>query len=167
MVGCTVNLRAHFGYSPNATKTILVVKDEHEQTANSLFSDTGIKITTHGKRHLGAAIGSSAFAEEYVRGKVVEWTEEVESIAIIAVSQPQAAHAAFVHGSRNKWTYLLRIINSTVWSMPLASGGCHPPNVHPCTDWTIALLGSGKSTTGPPGKTGGNGSCEPSRSARP
>ena len=28
----------HFGYSPNATKTILVVKDEHEQTANSLFS---------------------------------------------------------------------------------------------------------------------------------
>ena len=49
----------HFGYSPNATKTILVVKDEHEQTANSLFSDTGIKITTHGKRHLGAAIGSS------------------------------------------------------------------------------------------------------------
>ena len=28
----------HFGYSPNATKTILVVKDEHGQTANSLFS---------------------------------------------------------------------------------------------------------------------------------
>ena len=56
----------HFGYSPSATKTILVVKDEHEQTANSLFLDTGIKITTHGKRHLGAVIGSSAFAEEYV-----------------------------------------------------------------------------------------------------
>ena len=98
----------HFGYSPNATKTIIVVKDEHEQTANSLFSDTGIKITTHGKRHLGAAIGSSAFAEEYVRGKVVEWTEEVENLAIIAVSQPLAA--AFVHGSRSKWTYLLRTI---------------------------------------------------------
>ena len=79
----------HFGYSPNATKTILVVKDEHEQTANSLFSDTGIKITIHGKRHLGAVIGSSAFAEEYVQGKVAEWMEEVENLAIIAVSQPQ------------------------------------------------------------------------------
>ena len=47
----------HFGYSPSATKTILVVKDKHEQTSHSLFSDPGIKITTHGKRHLGAAIG--------------------------------------------------------------------------------------------------------------
>ena len=55
----------HFGYSPNATKTILVVKDEYEQTANSLFLDTVIKIIIYGKRHLGAAIGSSAFAEEY------------------------------------------------------------------------------------------------------
>ena len=86
------------------------MKDVHEQTANSLFSNTGIKITTHGKRHLGAVIGSSAFAEEYVRGKVVEWMEEVENLANIAVSQPQAVYAAFVHGSRNKCTYFLRII---------------------------------------------------------
>ena len=67
-------------------------------------------MTTHGKRHLGAVIGSSAFAEEYVRRKVVEWMEEVENLAIIASSQPQAAYAAFVHGSRNKWTYFLRTI---------------------------------------------------------
>ena len=100
----------HFGCSLNAIKSILVMKDEHEQTANSLFLDTGIKFTTHGKRHLDAAIGSSAFAEEYVRGKVVEWMEEVENLAIIAVSKPQAAHAGFVHGSRSKWTYLLRTI---------------------------------------------------------
>ena len=92
----------HFGYSPNATKTILVVKDEHEHTAKSVFSDTGIIIITHGRRHLGAAIASSAFAEKYVHGKVNEWMEEVEKLAIVAVSQPQAAHAASVHGSRNK-----------------------------------------------------------------
>ena len=92
----------HFGYSPNATKAILVMKNEQEQTANSLFSATVIKITIHGKRQLGAVIGSSAFAEEYVRRKVVKWMEEVENLAIIFVSQPQAVHAAFVHGSRNK-----------------------------------------------------------------
>ena len=87
----------------------------HSVTTHFLTIDYSLpisppQITTHGKRHLGAAIGSSAFAEEYVRGKVVEWTEEVENLAIIAVSQPQAVHAAFVHGSRNKWTYLLRTI---------------------------------------------------------
>ena len=86
------------------------MKEEHEQTAKSVFAETGITITTHGKRHLGAAIGSSEFAEEYVRGKVDEWTEEVEKLATIAVSQPQAAHAAFVHGIKNKWTYLSRTI---------------------------------------------------------
>ena len=80
------------------------MKDEHEQTANSLFSDTAIKITIHGKRHLGAVIGigSSSFAEEYVRAKVVEWMEEVENLAIIVVSQPHATHPTFVHGGRNK-----------------------------------------------------------------
>ena len=52
----------HFGYSPNATKTILVVKDEHERTAKFVFLDTGIKITTHGKWHLGVAICLSSGA---------------------------------------------------------------------------------------------------------
>ena len=52
--GALSTFRPHFGYSPNATKTILGVKGEHEHTAKSVFSDTGIKITTHGNRHLGA-----------------------------------------------------------------------------------------------------------------
>ena len=94
---CTPLGLGKFGYSPNAINTILVVKDKHEQTANSLFSDTGIKITILGKRHLGAVIGSSAFAEEYIRWKVVEWMEEVDNLAIIAARQPQAVYAAFVH----------------------------------------------------------------------
>ena len=53
---------------------------------------------------------------------------------------------------------LLSQNHSTVWSMCSAFGGCHPSKVHP---WTIALLGSGKSTTGPPGKNGGMGLVNP------
>ncbi len=43
--------------------------------ATSAFADTGVQITTEGKRHLGAAIGSHCFTKEYVTGKVEEWTQ--------------------------------------------------------------------------------------------
>ena len=59
-----------FGYHPNASKTYLVVKQEHEVHATQLFADTDVHITIHGKRHLGAALGSKTFTEEYVSNKV-------------------------------------------------------------------------------------------------
>ena len=68
-----------FGYHPNASKTYLVVKQEHETSARQLFADTEVHITLQGKRHLGAAIGSKSFTEEYVRNKVETWTNEITS----------------------------------------------------------------------------------------
>jgi len=91
-------LRPFFGYHPNPSKTYLVVKEEHLENATQAFADTGIQITTEGKRHLGAAIGSHTFTNEYVGNKVHEWTEEVKRLAHVATSQPHAAYAAFVHG---------------------------------------------------------------------
>ena len=87
-----------FGYYPNAPKTHLIVKEEHEARATEAFNGTGVQITTEGKRHLGAAIGSHSFAEEYVNNKVKKWTEEIKHLAKVAVSQRHAAYAAFTHG---------------------------------------------------------------------
>ena len=70
----------------------------------------GVNVTTEGKRHLGAAIGSHSFTEEYVSRKVQVWSEEVQRLAHVAVSQPHAAYAAFTHGLASRWTYLLRTI---------------------------------------------------------
>ena len=66
-----------FGYYPNSTKTYLIVKEEHENKAKALFANTDVHITTHGKWHLGAALGANTFTEEYVSGKVREWVEEI------------------------------------------------------------------------------------------
>ena len=41
------------------------------------------------------ALGSQTFTEEYVSGKVQEWTKEIKHLAQVAVSQPHAAYAAF------------------------------------------------------------------------
>ena len=99
-----------FGYHPNASKTYLVVKQEHMTNAQELFVDTDVHITIQGKRHLGAAIGSRIFMEEYVASKVQTWTDEIKRLAKVATSQPHAAYAAFTHGLSSHWSYLMRTI---------------------------------------------------------
>ena len=63
-----------YGYFPNSSKTVLVVKDPALMpTARSLFQKTDIKIILDGERHLGAVIGTSEFRETYVKDKVNKW----------------------------------------------------------------------------------------------
>ena len=99
-----------FGYHPNSSKTYLVVKEEHEEKAKALFADTNVHITIHGKRHLGAALGSRSFTEEYVSCKVKEWVDDIMNLAAVASSQPHAAYAAFTHDLSSRWNYLSRTI---------------------------------------------------------
>ena len=100
-----------FGYYPNASKTYLVVKPEHEDTAREAFADTDVNITTQGKRHLGAALGSKTSTEECVSQKVQEWTRQILKLSEVAIFQPHAAYAAYVHGLSYRWSYLIRTIS--------------------------------------------------------
>ena len=52
------------GYYPNAGKCWLVTKPDKEETASSIFEETAIKITTEGRKHLGAALGSDPILSE-------------------------------------------------------------------------------------------------------
>ena len=57
--------------------------------ADQVFADAGgIKITSSGKRHLGAVIGSDTFKDEYVNEKIGEWVKEIEALAEIALIEP-------------------------------------------------------------------------------
>ena len=67
------------GYYPNSKKRWLVVKPEKEGRAKEMFAGTGINITTEG--HLGAALGSRSYLEQYVGGKVEDWVGEVTRLA--------------------------------------------------------------------------------------
>ena len=88
------------GYFPNAKKCWLIIKPEREQAAREVFRDTAINVTTEGHKHLGAALGSRSFLEE--------WVNEVTKLAEFAISQPQAFYAAFTSGLRHHWTYFQR-----------------------------------------------------------
>ena len=95
------------GYYPNSKKCWLVVKPKKEGRAKEMFAGTGINITTEGRKHLGAALGSRSYLEQYLGGKVEDWVGEVTRLAEFARSQPQASYAAFTFGIRNRWTYFM------------------------------------------------------------
>ena len=99
-----------FGYFVNEGKTVLVVKKSWEQKAKDLFRGSGIKITVEGNRHLGAAVGTDCFLEEYVCEKAKKLGREIEALADIAQHEPQAAYTAYVAVVKHKWIFLQRTI---------------------------------------------------------
>ena len=100
-----------FGYYVNESKSWLIVKDASQlDYTKELFSDTAIKYTTEGKRHLGATIGSADFRAAYATEKVKEWCDEMEILSDFAKSQPQSAYAVFIHGEQHRFSYFLRTI---------------------------------------------------------
>ena len=99
------------GYFVNQHKSWLILKNPDElATAQNIFENSQIKITTSGKRHLGAALGSQDFKKEYISEKVEQWMKEIGKLSEIAESQPQAAYSAYVHGYQHKFRYFLRTI---------------------------------------------------------
>ena len=100
----------NLGYYPNAKKCWLISKPEKVEHARVIFEGTAINISTQGQKHLGAALGSREYLEEYVGSKVEDWISQVVKLAEFAMSQPQACYAAFTFGLRHRWTYFLRTL---------------------------------------------------------
>ena len=85
-------------------------KPEKEGCAEEMFAGTGISITIEGRKHLGAALGSRSYLEQYsVGGKVEDWVGEVTRLAEFPRSQPQAS-GAFTFGFGHRWTYFMRTL---------------------------------------------------------
>ena len=78
--------------------------------AQAIFKETNINFTTESKRHLGTALGSKSFRDEYAPGKVSDWCDELDRLSEIAKSQPQGAYTAFIHAQQGKFNYFMRTI---------------------------------------------------------
>ena len=72
---------------------------------NELFWDTNVQVSCHGQCHLGAAIGTQLFTEEYVSKK--SWSDEILTLSSIATTHPHNAYCVFVHGVVPKWKYVM------------------------------------------------------------
>ena len=102
-----------YGYHVNEGKSWLILKNPNDlELAHQIFADSHINMTTTGKRHLGAALGSNDFKTDYINEKVSTWCEEINNLAEIAKSQPHAAYSAYIHGQQHKYRYFMRTINN-------------------------------------------------------
>ena len=86
-----------FGYFANASKTWLITKDSLLVKAKEIFHDTQVNITSQGRPHLGAPLGSQEFVDQFITEKVNQWKEELKLLVDVAKTQPHAAFAAFTH----------------------------------------------------------------------
>ena len=58
-----------------------------------------MKVTSEGKRHHGAVIGSKV---SYEKSLAKNWTKQLKLLSIIMESEPQSAYSAFVGGFKGK-----------------------------------------------------------------
>ena len=70
-----------------------------------MFDKFGMEITTTGKRHLRAVVGSTDFKEEYMQGLVKGWVDDVKLLANIAKSEPQCAYTAMTYAIQHRWKF--------------------------------------------------------------
>ena len=97
-------------YYPNPSKTWLVTKEEHHADTIAAFEGTNVNITSAGRPHLGAALGTPTYMDQFVAERVDQWSNEVRLLSAIATTQPHTAFAAFTHGLSSKWSYLSRTL---------------------------------------------------------
>jgi len=101
------SLGPYFSYFPNSSKTFLVTKQQFSSIGKETFCDTAVKVTTNGRPHLGAPIGTSEYVEKFIVVKIDCWISEVYP------------YASFTHGLISRWLY----VSCTV---PDMSSSFHP-----------------------------------------
>jgi hypothetical protein len=114
-----------YGYFPKPSKCILLAKPDRVAQAQKVFKgsgidiltegakDSGVEIITTGTRHLGAAVGTEAYKQGYVKKKVDAWIKCVKTLATIAATEPHAAYSAYTHCLQSQWTFLCRAMHGS------------------------------------------------------
>ena len=69
-----------------------------------------INITTDGRKHLGAVVGSNTYKVQYIEDLVHDWNTQLKLLSTIAETQPQAAYLTSVSGFGSRFNYFMRTV---------------------------------------------------------
>jgi hypothetical protein len=112
-----VNLGPYIGYYAKASKSWLIVKGQYYEIAKIVFENSGLNITTEGRKHLGAVVGSTSYKNSFINSLIDDWIKELQVLSEIARTEPHAAYSAFIHGLQHSYTHFMRTIQDI--SIPL------------------------------------------------
>ena len=101
-----------YEYYQEATKSWLIVKKTSLEKATQIFAHTDIQITTEGRKHLGAIVGSEEYRDLYIDEKITGWIDEICTLSKIAQHAPQQAYTCFTAGYKHKLNYCMRTIGN-------------------------------------------------------
>lgn len=90
--------------------------------------ETAINITTQGKKHVGAVMGSRLYLTEYVHEKVEESIKEITRLSEFAITERQASYDIFF-SNISRYTGLVTVVrecNSQDPSTDNYSARMHP-----------------------------------------
>ena len=91
-----------YGYFPEPSKTVLVVRSSDLQKANDLFHDFGINVVT-GSRFLGGFVGEQSLAADFVSDKVKMWCNCIQQFSDVAVVEPKTSFAVLARSLQFEW----------------------------------------------------------------
>ena len=77
--------------------------------AENIFSEYGVKVM-RSQRLLGGVIGDEAGRLSYIRELVKAWKSNLESLALFAETEPQAAFSALTKSMQFQWNYVQRVV---------------------------------------------------------
>jgi hypothetical protein len=100
-----------YGYFPEPTKSILIVRAHNRTISRSTFNDLKFKVQA-GSRYLGGYIGSQADRELWVQEKVSFWTSAVTDLAFATLSHPQTAFAGLQKSLQHEWQFIQWVIDN-------------------------------------------------------
>ena len=99
-----------FGYYPEPSKSVLIVKPDLLPAARALFESLQVHVTLS-SRYLGGCIGEEAGVKAYVAEKVSSWVASVARLSSAAKAFPHAAYCALTRSLTSEWTYVQRVVN--------------------------------------------------------
>ena len=102
-----------------------------------MFHDTNINITTDGREHLGAVVGSDIYKVQYIEDLVDDWNTQLKLLSTIAETQPQVAYLEFANGFRSKLNYFMRTIAEIINHLVSLEGTLRNTSIYTCNNcWT-------------------------------
>ncbi len=95
-----------FGYYPEPTKSILIVRQHNLEEARLRFP--AFKVKT-GNRYLGGFIGEEEALNEWLGEKTKFWTEAVTDLTSVTQAFPQAAYSGLQKSLQQEWQFVQRV----------------------------------------------------------
>ena len=103
--------RTKFGYFPEESKSIFIVKKEIEEETVLRLQQEGVNFkVVNGNRYLGGFVGDKEKEREWIEEKVKDWVTVVEAVAEVARFAPQSAYAGMQRALQQEWTFVQRVV---------------------------------------------------------